>query len=70
MAKERIAAERRVAHDLGSSWSEVATRYGMPEKTVRSWSGGDITPAAQHNRRETTGRSRRLTAAEKREILQ
>jgi hypothetical protein len=52
-AKERIAAEMRVAHDLGSSWPEIATRDGMSEKTARSWSGEDMTPTSKHDRRDT-----------------
>jgi hypothetical protein len=42
----------------------------MWEKTARSWSGGDMTPAMQHDHRETTENPRKLTAAEKGEILQ
>jgi hypothetical protein len=37
--RECIAAEMRVAHDLGSSRPEIATRYGMSEKTPRSRKG-------------------------------
>jgi hypothetical protein len=42
-AKERIAAETRAAHDLGSSWPEIATRYGISEKTARSLFAAEFT---------------------------
>jgi hypothetical protein len=37
---------------------------------VLPWSGGDMTPAPQYDRRGTTGRARNLTAVEEGEILQ
>jgi hypothetical protein len=42
----------------------------MSEKTAGPWSRGNMTPAAQHDRRGRTGRPRKLTAVEEGEILQ
>jgi hypothetical protein len=69
-AKERIAAEMRVAHDLGSSLPEICHPIWHVGEAARSWNWGDTSPAAQHNRRRTTGRPRKLMAAEEGEILQ
>jgi hypothetical protein len=68
--KERVAAEMRVTHNLGSSWPEIATRYDMSEGITRLWSAGDMTTVAHHDRRGTTGHPRKLTAAEEGVILQ
>jgi hypothetical protein len=62
--KQRIAHEIAEARELGTCWPQVAGRYGVSERTTSAWTGKDMSPAAQHTRRGSTGRLRLLTEEE------
>jgi transposase len=68
-AKERITHEIAETRELGTSWPQVAGRYNVSEYAASAWTGKDMSPAAQHAQRGSTGRPRLFTDEEEQEIF-
>lgn len=68
-AKQKAAAAFSSAHDLGSSWANIADDAGLSAQTVQTWASTDMSLRAQHDRHCRSGRPPQLIEDEEAEIL-
>jgi transposase len=64
-----MAAELLASRNTNSLWPEISRDAWISERTAQRWASTEMTPTAQHDRRDHPGRPGKLTNDEKEEIL-